>query len=70
MQNQTKAAISEEYRGFCECPHCACLIEIIALNCKIFRCGILKKSGEQINQHLSKEQCDDLVAKGLIWVYY
>ena len=29
------------------CPHCQQLIEIVELNCRIFRCGVLKQTGEQ-----------------------
>jgi len=43
-----------------ECPHCHITIEIIEINCGIFRCGVYKKTGEQIPPHLPKEQCDVL----------
>jgi hypothetical protein len=42
------------------CPHCGIYIEVIEMNCKIFRCGIYKKDGTQINSHLSKEECEKL----------
>ena len=48
-----------------ECPHCDVLIEILEVNCAIFRCGILKDTGEQIDPHLPKQSCDDL--KDKIW---
>ena len=50
-----------------ECPHCNQLCEIIQLNCCIFRCGILKKNGQQIPPHLPKIYCDDLVKRDLIF---
>ncbi len=43
------------------CPHCNQLIEILALNCKIFRCGVKKNNYEQIPPHLPKIDCDRLV---------
>ena len=36
------------------CPHCQEFIIIEQLNCGIFRHGVLKKSGKQINPHASK----------------
>ena len=49
------------------CPHCAQSIEILEINCRIFRCGILKSNYTQINQHLSKVECDKLVNDDLIF---
>ena len=49
------------------CPHCNTTIEIIELNCRIFRCGILKSTGQQIHPHLEKEHCDRLFEKGEIY---
>lgn len=43
-----------------KCPHCGITIEVVALNCGIFRCGIYKKTGVQIDPHLSKEECDKI----------
>jgi hypothetical protein len=43
------------------CPHCQQLIEIVELNCRIFRCGIFKQTGEQLPPHLPKIDCDRLV---------
>ncbi len=52
---------------FIECPHCKLIIEIIKLNCGIFRCGIIKNSMKQIDPHLPKEQCDLLVNNNVIY---
>lgn len=52
---------------FVECPHCSQMIEIIELNCRIFRCGILKSDYKQINPHLSKLECERLFAEKLIF---
>ena len=50
-----------------ECPHCRQACEIVELNCKIFRCGIMKADFKQIGPHLPKEACDALVARGAIY---
>lgn len=49
------------------CPHCSLYVEVIALNCRIFRCGIIKETMKQIDPHLPKEQCDELVKGDLIF---
>jgi hypothetical protein len=51
----------------CPYPDCNITIEIEEINCAIFRCGIYKESGKQIDPHLSKEQCDQLKIKNKIW---
>ncbi len=50
-----------------ECPHCNTTILVEALNCRIFRCGIYKSNGTQINPHLDKIGCDLLYKDGLIY---
>jgi hypothetical protein len=51
------------------CPYTDCNIgiEIIEINCAIFRCGIYKDSNTQINPHLSKDECDALKKEDKIW---
>ena len=49
------------------CPHCGQYIEILELNCRIFRCGIYKKNGKQIDPHLNKIACKELKKKNLIY---
>lgn len=49
------------------CPHCQQLIEIVAINCAIFRCGMYKATGEQLPPHLSRPDCDRVVAENLIY---
>lgn len=49
------------------CPHCNEYIEIIELNCGIFRHGVYKSNDEQIDPHLSKENCDYLFNNNLIY---
>ena len=50
-----------------ECPHCKSSIIIEKLNCHIFRHGIMKDVGKQIDPHASKEICDELITKKLIF---
>jgi hypothetical protein len=53
---------------YLECPHCKGIIEIHEneINCAIFRHGIYKDSGLQINPHESKEICDLAFTNALI----
>lgn len=48
------------------CPHCLLYVLIEALNCGIFRHGILKSDNSQIPPHASKNECDSLIANDLI----
>jgi len=50
----------------CPYPDCNISIEIIEINCAIFRCGICK-NGKQIEPHLPKEECDKLKKNNEIW---
>jgi len=52
---------------YIECPHCKNMMCIEKLNCGIFRHGVEILSGKQIDPHASKEVCDDLIKKGLIY---
>jgi hypothetical protein len=51
------------------CPYCDIIIEVEKnqLNCKIFRCGIMKSNGIQVNPHTSKTECDYLSDNNLVW---
>ena len=51
-----------------ECPHCfgSVLIMKSDIRCGIFRHGIYKKNGRQINPHSSQKQCDTLLKSGKI----
>lgn len=49
-----------------ECPNCFTPVLIEKLNCCIFRHGVLKANGQQINPHALKELCDFYVEKDLI----
>jgi hypothetical protein len=52
-----------------ECPHCQDLvfIEKKDINCAIFRHAIFKNSFEPIPPHSSKEHCDDLLDRKLVY---
>ena len=50
-----------------ECPHCQQSIEILELNCRIFRCGIYKRNFCQIDPHMPKIFCEELVANNAIY---
>lgn len=52
---------------FVECPHCKCQVEILQINCAIFRHGVFKDTKEQIHPHLPKEQCDALIQEDKIY---
>jgi hypothetical protein len=52
---------------FVNCPHCDQIIEILAINCAIFRCAVIKQTGEQLNPHAPKMECDRLAEQGLIY---
>jgi hypothetical protein len=52
-----------------KCPHCQDDI-IVFLNeifCKIFRHAIFKHNFEQVNPHLSKNECDKLIQNNMIF---
>lgn len=50
-----------------KCPHCEQPIIIEQINCGIFRHGIYKTDCTQIDPHSSKEICDELVRKNIIY---
>lgn len=50
-----------------KCPHCNDYIEILEINCAIFRHGYFISNNEQINPHLKKDECDKLVENNLIY---
>jgi hypothetical protein len=48
-----------------ECPHCGGSVQIIEINCGIFRHAIYL-NGQQIDPHAPKELCDRLVRENLV----
>lgn len=49
------------------CPHCQEFIEILQINCAIFRHAIFRATGQQIDPHTSKELCDQYIKNDLIY---
>jgi hypothetical protein len=51
------------------CPHCdlQILINKNEINCKIFRHGIYKDSYIQIDPHMNKEKCNELINNNSIY---
>jgi len=58
----------EEYQ-ILKCPHCNEFVYIIhkEINCGIFRHGVFKHNNIQMDPHSSKEICDNVKQKDLIW---
>jgi hypothetical protein len=48
------------------CPSCSQPVIIAEINCAIFRHGIYKHTGQQIDPHAKKEVCDLLIERGEI----
>lgn len=67
MANHPIVLIDEYYNFLC--PHCNTQIQVKQneLNCKIFRCGILKSNGNPIPPHSKKEYCDKLKNDNMIY---
>ena len=49
------------------CPNCSLMIEVLQVNCNVFRCGVYKDSLLQINPHLPEAQCKQLVKENKIY---
>ncbi len=49
------------------CPHCEAPVEIMKIACGIFRHGVMKTTGRQINPHASQEMCERLLAEDKIF---
>lgn len=49
------------------CPHCCLMIEVLQVNCNVFRCGVYKDSLLQINPHTPEETCKQLVRENKIY---
>jgi hypothetical protein len=49
------------------CPHCNEYVIIEKINCGIFRHGMLKNNGQQIEPHSSKELSDFYIKNDLIY---
>ena len=49
------------------CPHCKGPIEIIELNCRIFRHAYYKHNFTQVNPHMQKGELDVLIKTNQIY---
>ena len=49
------------------CPHCNDIVLIEKLNCSIFRHGVYKNNGAQIDAHSPKHICEDLILNNKIY---
>ena len=52
---------------YVECPHCGFMVQILSINCGIFRHGVFKNNNQQINPHGTEAYCQDLIEKDLIY---
>jgi len=52
---------------FITCPYCNGKIEILELNCRIFRHGIFRDTGLQIGQHLKEDFVNELLNQNKIF---
>ncbi len=52
-----------------ECPHCKDIVIVNTneLNCGIFRHGVFKETGQQMNPHETKANCDKFAAENKIY---
>ncbi len=49
------------------CPHCGDPIEILEVNCAIFRHAWIIETNQQLDPHAPKEVCDRLLAAGFLY---
>lgn len=52
---------------YVECPHCGDFVEIIEINCSIFRHGSFKNGNQQLPPHAPKDFCDKAFNEDLIY---
>ena len=55
------------YEFKCHSCNLTIIIEHDQLNCRIFRCGVMKSNGEPIPPHSSKQVCYELRDNNLIY---
>jgi hypothetical protein len=65
---QSKIRATDDGMYIFECPHCTGIVIVNSqeVNCQIFRHGIMKSNGEQVNPHAPKEECEMLSSSGLV----
>ena len=52
---------------FTLCPRCFCSLELVEINCGVFRCGIFKRSFESISPHATKGEILEWLSKDMIY---
>ena len=67
--NNTITYIPEDKTYIFDCPHCDNIVQVHQdqVNCHIFRHGIFKSTGLQIDPHLPKDDCEKLFSNDLIY---
>ena len=55
------------YEFKCYSCNLTIIVQHDQLNCRIFRCGIIKSNGVPISPHSSKQVCEYLRNNNLIW---
>jgi len=69
MSRREITHIKEENIYLFQCPHCdgTIIVNTNEVNCQIFRHGILKANGDQVNPHSSKGDCDYFTNNDMIY---
>ena len=58
--------MSKEEEPVLKCPHCDEFVIIEKIDCGIFRHGVLKTNGKQIDPHSCKDICDHYIKNEMI----
>ena len=58
---------NEKSNPIVQCPHCQEFVEILEINCAIFRHAIFKSTGQQIDPHTPKNLCEQYIKDNLIY---
>lgn len=64
MQKESAVGV---HKPLISCPNCQIPIYIESISCMIFRCGVFRTNGEQINPHSSQNECEFYVNNKLIY---
>ena len=52
---------------YVQCPACKGLVEVVEINCGIFRHAVRRDSGEAISPHTPRDECERLAREGEVW---
>jgi hypothetical protein len=69
MNLKNSSIVQENGYYIFECPHCEGIIMVAVneVNCTIFRHCVSKINLQQVNPHASREQCEELFSKKLVY---